>query len=372
MKECKILLISTGGTIAGEIAENKKSPDYAIKKAAAFSELTKDTVEHIRKDKGIQLIIEPEEYQELDSSDIKPEHWMGLVDLISNNYEDYDAFVITHGTNTLAYTAAALSFALINNAKPVVITGSQVPIDIPGSDAKSNLDNALRVACWSKDDIYGVVCVFGSHIISGTRVKKSTEFDYDAFTSFGTGSLGRIGRIIDIDEKNLSAHNSYWNNINDGHPVAKTKARLHVENHFNWDIASITEFPGMDPEIFKTLNVNLRTRGFIFRAFGAGDASTSLRSSLEDMKKEHIPVVITTQAPNGNANMQVNAPGQYILENKLGIPAYDMSIESQTAKLAWLLAQKIRGEVNYEQLCRAMVRNLKGEIKIIQEEEWGI
>lgn len=368
----KILLISTGGTIAGEVAVNKKDPNYETVKAQRFSELIKDTISHIKKEKGVELIIEPEEYAEIDSSDIKPQNWIDLAQIISDKYDDYDSFVITHGTNTLGYTCAALSFALINNAKPVVITGSQVPIGVPGSDAKTNLDNAIRIACWKNDPIYGVVAVFGSHIISGTRVKKSTEFDYDAFKSFNTGSIGRIGRIIDINKTNLDAHNDYWNKKDSVYPLAKTKARLKVDNRFLWEIVSLTEFPGMNPKIFKKLVNSLETKGFILRAFGAGDAATSLRDALEFLKEEKIPIVITTQAPNGNANMQVNEPGQYILQHGLGIPAFDMSIEAQTTKLSWLLAQVEAKEITYKQLCLEMVHNIRGEVNPMHEEEWGV
>lgn len=368
----KLLLISTGGTIAGEVALNRKDPNYETVKANKFSELIKDTVDYLKKERKINLVIEPEEYAEVDSSDIKPQNWIDLAQIISDKYDDYDSFVITHGTNTLGYTCAALSFALINNAKPVVLTGSQVPIGVPGSDAKTNLDNAIRIACWNEEPIYGVVAVFGSYIISGTRVKKSTEFDYDAFKSFNTGSIGRIGRIIDINKTNLKAHNKYWNNEESINPLAKTKARLKVDNRFVWNIASLTEFPGMNPKIFKTLVNSLEIKGFILRAFGAGDAATYLREALEFLKEEKIPVVLTTQAPNGNANMQVNEPGKYIKDNELGIPAFDMGIEAQTTKLAWLLAKMENKEISYKQLCEQMTQNIRGELKVIHEEEWGV
>lgn len=365
----RILLISTGGTIAGEVAASKKDTDYEVKKAEAFSELLHSTVNHIRKDKKLQLDITPYEFAEEDSSDIKPEHWKGLVEVIRNNYDTYDSFVITHGTNTLGYTCAALSFALQNNGKPVVLTGSQVPIEVPGSDAKANLDNAIRIACWKKHPIHGVVAVFGSHIISGCRVKKSTEFDYDAFVSFGTASLGRIGRIININEENLKKHNSYM--ATQLVPIAWHAKQLKVDNRFESDIVSLTEFPGMNPDIFIILAKQLEIKGFVLRAFGAGDAAHSLHTALAFLKEKEIPVVITTQAPNGNANMQVNVPGQEIKEGGLAIPAYDMSIESQTAKLAWLLAKKKANEISYAQLCNLMITDMRGEVKVLFEDDWG-
>jgi L-asparaginase len=367
-----MLLITTGGTIAGEVADNRKDEDYEVKGAEAFSDLIRPTIMSIKKETGVELIIETENAEdpiEVDSSDIKPHHWTRLADTIKDNYDNYDSFVITHGTNTLGYTCAALSFALFNNKKPVVLTGSQVPIGVPGSDAQTNLENALRVACWHRHEIHGVVAVFGSHIISGSCVKKSTEFDYDAFVSFNSGSLGRIGRIIAIDEDNLKKHNSYRSTS--AYPAASTSRALKVDSRFCKDICSLTEFPGMNPDIFKQLVLRLDIKGFILRAFGAGDASGTLGKALEFLKDEGIPIIITTQAPNGNANMQVNEPGQYIKEHGLGIPAYDMGIESQTTKLAWLLAQKEAGELTYKQVCEKVTIDIRGEIKTMWEDEFG-
>ena len=126
----------------------------------------------------------------------------------------------------MGYTSAALSFALENVGKPVVVTGSQVPFGWSGSDAKMNIENSLRVATWPHDEgIKGVICVFGSHVIAGTRAKKDTEFDYDAFKSFNTASLGRIGRIIDINRDNVERHHRY---LARRAPAATTAADLRV------------------------------------------------------------------------------------------------------------------------------------------------
>ena len=132
-------------------------------------------------------------------------------------------------------------------------------------------------------------------------------------------------------------------------------------------IVSLTEFPGMDVNIFNTLVDKNEIKGFILRAFGAGDASTNLIPALEFLQKKEIPIVITTQTPNGNSNFQVNEPGQKIAEGELGIPAYNMSIESQTTKLAWLLAKKKKGKISYEELCKKMIVDIRGEVTHIRE-----
>ena len=125
---------------------------------------------------------------------------------------------------------------------------------MPGSDARTNLENALRIAAWQKHEIYGVVAVFGSQIISGTRVKKSTEFDYDAFVAFQDGDIGQIGRILVWNKEKLDKHNGY---LSEGTRVAKRKEHLNVSNTFNNNILSITEHPGLKSEAL----INMVERG---------------------------------------------------------------------------------------------------------------
>jgi len=362
----KILLITTGGTIAGQVAADKQDQDM-LRTAEEFQKLLAGTVGYLNRKHGIEIQIDSHVLCDVDSSDILPQQWIDLAGLISQHYDDYDSFLITHGTNTLGYTCAALSFALVNPNKPIILTGSQVSAGLPGSDGLSNLENAIRVAVWrrEKNPIKGVMAVFGSHIITGTRVKKDTEFDYDAFKSFSTGSIGRIGRIININEVNLEKHLNY---LRTGlYPEARTAKDLRCENDFDVRIASLTEFPGMSSDIFKTLVETSGVRGFILRAFGAGDPCTRHLAAFEYLKRKEIPLVITTQAPNGNSNFQVNEPGKTLRDRKLAIPAYDMSIEAQTTKLAWLLAKVNKGEMNYAQVCSEMVHDVRGEINVMWE-----
>lgn len=366
MHNKKILLITTGGTIAGQIAMDKRD-DQDSRTADEFSELIKPTVYSLKRRWDIEVDIDSFELDNVDSSDIVPQHWTKLAALIKEKYDEYDSFIITHGTNTLGYTCAALSFALANLNKPVILTGSQVPSSVSGTDALTNLNNAMRIAVWPRvrNPIKGILAVFGSYIITGTRVKKDTEFDYDAFKSFGTASIGRIGRIINIDESNLAKHLRYLTTSQ--YPMARKAKNLICDNDFDTRIVSLTEFPGLSPDIFKSIVENNDIKGFILRAFGAGDASNYLRPAFEFLKSEEIPIVVTSQAPNGISNFQVNEPGQHLRDNNLAIPAYDMSIESQTTKLAWLLAKKNKGELNYSQICQEMVHDIRGEINVILE-----
>ncbi len=409
----KMLLIGTGGTIANEVSVSKKLKDKLLS-AEDFKKYFREVTKFIRETENIAIDMHYEDLFSEDSSDINPDHWKAIIDEIVKEYDYYDSFVITHGTNTLGYTCAALSFGIINPGKPIVLTGSQVPPDLPGSDVKMNIENAVRLACHQKYKIKGVVAVFGSHIITGTRVKKDTEFDYDAFKSFNTGSIGRIGRIIDINKENLAKHNKFQE-LNGSY--ATSRANLSYFNDFEAKIVSLTEFPGMKPDLLLELAERYGVKGMVIRAFGAGDLSTVFAvegkrireqngqiskilipvkktdgttvkdedgkvkteettnlSAMDKLYNMGIPVFVTTQAPNGTATMDVNEPGQNLLDNKLVIPAYDMSIESQTTKLMWLLAmQKMDNQHeyyrNFTQVLKGMEENFKGEINPVAEQK---
>lgn len=380
VNEHKVLMITTGGTIAGNVAQpatarrasdDDAEPEVVHAGGTDFDRQIAPTRDQLEEDHNVKILITPQELCDIDSSDVQPKLWEDLAHLIESQYDNYDSFLITHGTNTLGYSCAALSFSIANSGKPIVLTGSQVPFGSPGTDALTNLQNALRVALWQggEGSIGGVVAVFGSFIITGTRVKKDTEFDYDAFKSFGVGAIGRIGRIININSASLEKHNQYLTTKR--YPKASRARDLRVDSGFNTNIVSLTEFPGMNPAIFETLIDENNVEGFILRAFGAGDPAETLRPVFEMLKDRKIPIVVTTQAPNGNSNFQVNDPGKWLRDNDMAIPAYDMSIESQTTKLAWLLNKKTKGATGqrwtYEQICDEMVNDLRGEINVMWE-----
>ena len=139
---------------------------------------------------------------------------------------------------------------------------------------------------------------------------------------------------------------------------------LSVKKEFNAKaIASFTEFPGMSVDLFKNLVEHNDIKAFVFRAFGAGDPSKHLFPAFRYLKRKKIPIIVTTQAPSGLANFQVNETGQYLRDHDLAIPAYDMSIESMTVKMAWLLGQNL----SYENIKLMMLTDLHGEINIESE-----
>lgn len=355
----RILLITTGGTIAQSKAESGIASNDSEKNASTL-------LSHIinKKDEYHIDVIDTIDAFQIDSSNVTPDRWETLINIIFENYENYHAFIITHGTNTLGYTCAALAFGLGQISKPVILTGSQVPYGDFGSDAETNLENAFRVAAQSRTVIKGVIAVFGSHIITGSRVKKTTEFEYDAFKTFNSkASLGRIGRVMRFDEKALETHNSYYG-------TAVKNYELDIRSSFKMkNIISLTEFPGMNKAFFKRLVEGKKNEenveGIILRSTGAGDPNIGLESDTFDnlreafvyLRTKEIPIIVTTQAPDGIASMTVNTPGE--LARALGaIPAWDMSMESMTTKLGWLLAQNLP----YNTIRGEMLKDYRGEI----------
>ncbi len=356
----RILVIFTGGTIAGNIAESKVFQNTKSD-PNSFLAILDNSVDIVKKNWHIEITTSISELLNVDSSNMQPENWTKIVEEIQNKYDGFDAFIILHGTNTMGYTAAALTFALENLNKPVILTGAQVPLGYLGTDSVTNLVNSLRMAVWGYHEIKGVMAVFGSKIITGSRVKKGTDFDYDPFKAFQTGALGDIGRFMRINESAMKKHVSYLSKYK---ALAIQSKVLSVKKNFDTkNIASLTEFPGMSVNIFKSLVENNDIKAFVFRAFGAGDPSSHLFPAFEYLKKKKIPIIVTTQAPSGISNFQVNETGQYLREHDLAIPAYDMSIESMTVKMAWLLAQKIK----YEDIKQMMVEDMHGEITLENE-----
>ena len=315
----RVLIIFTGGTVVGNVAKSNVSHNEKSD-PNSFMFILNNSVDIVKKNWNIEVNPSIVELFNLDSSNMQPENWTILVEKIQEKYDDFDAFIILHGTNTMGYTAAALSFALGNINKPVIITGAQVPLGYLGTDAVTNLVNSLRLAVWSYHDVKGVMVVFGSKIITGTRVKKGTDFDYDPFKSFHVGALGEIGRFMKLDDVALLKHVKYLSKME---PLAIQSRVLDVKKYFDTkSIASLTELPGMSVDIFRTLVEKNDIKAFIFRAFGAGDPSAHLFLAFEYLKKQGIP------------------------------------IEAITTKLAWLLAQKL----SYEQIKYKMLEDLHGEI----------
>ncbi len=272
----------------------------------------------------------------IDSTNLAPSDWEKMVALVEQNYRKYDGFVITMGTNTMAYASSALSFAMQNLGKPVVLTGAQIPAEAITTDARNNLVNALRVAVM---DIAGVYIVFGSKIMLGCRAKKLSEADLDAFGTFNDADFGEISIGIKLNKPNPGRHSQ----------------APHFWNGFDANIISLTCVPGLELGYLNAL-IDKGVKGVVLRGFGSGDIPYGYLPFLEYTRKKGVPVVVTTQC-RGSTNMGLNDPGLKALQAGV-IQAFDMSMEAMSTKLMWMLGQNIK----YESFKETFHQSIAGEI----------
>ncbi len=275
----------------------------------------------------------------MDSSNATPEHWQQIGQAIVEAYDAYDGFLVTHGTNTMAYTASALSFSLQNIGKPVVLTGAQVPAEIISTDGRNNLVNALRVCTL---DISGVCIVFGSKIILGVRAKKISESDLDAFATFNATDFGRISIGIELK----------------GHVQPRHPEALHVVNAFDRNVVCLTMIPGIQSDFLVQLIAD-GARGLILRGYGSGDLPAELFPALEYAQQKHVPVIVTTQCPGGATLLGIDTVGLEAIKRGV-IQVFDMSMECMSTKLMWLLGQG----TPYDKIKERMQFNMVGEVDL--------
>jgi len=256
----------------------------------------------------------------IDSSSLQPDLWVPLAKAIYERMGECDGFVVTHGTDTLSYTAAVLSFMLQELGKPVIVTGAQLPLEDLGSDGRTNLINSFRVAA---ENISGVLVVFGSLVINGTRAKKTSAFDLQAFTSANVPPLGTIGLSIRFSDKIR--------------PRSRKKGLF--QPFLNPDVGMLSVYPGLKPEIMSYL-VSTHS-GIVLEGYGAGNIPTEERSLLPAIREaceRNVPVVVCTQCLVGSTEMEVYKVGKVALDAG-AIPAMDMTPETTLVKLMWVLGQ---------------------------------
>ena len=354
MKKKRILILLAGGTIA-QLKSNGRDTNVTSEKGKkALITMINELINTYNKN----TIFNTENVFPGDSTEMDKDTWETMIKIIEQNYSFYDGFLIIMGTNTLAYASSALSFALRYIKKTIIFTGAQIPANEPATDARNNLINSIRVLLLGsneKDKLKlkpGVYVVFGSKIILGCRAKKSTESALDAFISYNTQNVGRIGVNIKLHSEYVLDQNN--EDVETLYKIQKYKSY----NIFNDSIICLTLVPGLKTESILQL-INNGIKAVILRAFGAGDIPENLFSALAKAKEKKIPIVVTTQCPDGATMMGLNEPGHNVKKYKI-IQAYDMSMEAITTKLMWLLAQGF----SYENIRNEMQKNYIGEINL--------
>lgn len=254
-----------------------------------------------------------------DSSDVDCSHWSKMIGYIGEQYNDYDGFVILHGTDTMAYTASALSFGLRNLGKPVILTGSQVPMSNIRSDARRNLVNSIEMATLEINEV--AIC-FNDHLFRGNRSTKMSIGDFDAFASPNFPPLAEIGLEIEI---NVSA--------------AKNKQPLEVQPNFDNRIFLLKLFPGIDPAFLEQLDLST-LRALVVEAFGSGNFPLKKNRSLVPFFKkcinQDILIAITSQAPYDSVMLSQYESGRKAQEMG-ALSAGDMTTEAALTKMMYIL-----------------------------------
>lgn len=330
-----ILIIYTGGTI-GMIHDEKTGtlkPFNFGKLSAILPELKK-----------LPCKIDFHSFTPLiDSSDMKPELWVKLAQMIEKNYKAYDGFIILHGTDTMAYTASALSFMLQDLNKPVVLTGSQLPIGEIRTDAKTNLITTVEIVAGNV--VVPEVCIcFNNELFRGNRAEKYTSYKFDAFQSINYPALAEAGTEIHYNHEHIREVNN-----ND----------LNVQTKFSKDVFILKLFPGISPQIVHSILETKNLKGLIIETYGSGNAPKDkpLLDMFKDAIKRNIVMVNISQCSGGVVEMEKYENGLALKRAGI-VSGLDMTSETAITKLMFLLGQNL----SYEEVKVKMQQSLAGEL----------
>lgn len=305
----KLLLLTTGGTIACVAGDEGLTPELSDNE---LLNCIPSTFRNVKIDGKILMNI--------DSTNVQPEDWVKIAQSVYDSYEDYDGFVITHGTDTLGYTSAALSYMLQGLDKPVVLTGSQVPISFKENDAEKNIADAFRFAC---EDIGGVFVVFDGKVILGTRAVKMRTKSYNAFESINHPYVAYVNEgDVKYDWK-----------------PAPSEQNMVFNPKINTDVFLLKLYPGTKPEIFDYLKESYK--GIIIETFGNGGLpfeGRNLLAKVEELTEKGLAVVITTQCLEEGEDLLLYEVGRKVAQHPVILPG-DMNTEAIVAKLMWALGQ---------------------------------
>ena len=329
----KILLLTTGGTIASVQGEDGLTPEAA---PTAFDRIIQEYSHYYE--------IQSRNILNLDSSNIQSEEWRLIAQSVYESLPDYDGIVITHGTDTMAYTASMLTFMLESLQKPVVFTGSQLPISSPLSDAPGNLATAFAAV---DAGLHGVSVAFNHKIIRGCRAVKVRAMGFDAFASVNSPYRGEIlASGLEIYDHSAP-------------PEGQTRLNSRLCN----DVFLLKLIPGTNPQIFDAL-ARMPYRGIILEAFGAGGLHfirRDLSEKIHALVEKGVAVVVCSQCLYDTSDFSIYEVGRKILEAGV-IPAGDMTTEAAVTKLMWALGQTKR----LDGVREIFERNIAGEIHLAQ------
>ncbi len=343
MEKTRILLIYTGGTIG-----MGKDPENGVLEPLDFTHLVSSMPEFqlIRAEIDVRKFDPP-----IDSSDIDPMRWAEIVGIISNNYDDYDGFVILHGTDTMAYTASALSFMLENLTKPVILTGSQLPIGELRTDGKENMMTAIELASMKNADgrpMVPEVCIFfNGRLLRGNRSYKMNADGFHAFDSFNYPHLCDVGVTFTFHDHHILT------------PDYSKPMIPHLKLDPNVIVFSL--FPGIQDTIVRHVLGSPSLRGIVMRSYGSGNAPHApwIMRLLDEAAHRGVNIVNISQCLTGSVEMERYGAG-FQLKLAHVISGHDSTVEAAVTKLMYLQGRYSDNET----VRKYMEQSLAGEISV--------
>lgn len=336
MKTNKVLIVYTGGTIGMVQDENGSLHPFALDRIY-------DAVPQL---KSCEYDIDSVTLDNIiDSSNMTPSLWVDIANIIECEYERYDGFVVLHGTDTMAYTASALSFMFKNLAKPVILTGSQLPLGMLRSDGRENIICALEIASGRQAQIPEVCIFFENHLYRGNRSTKLSAENFDAFETYNYPSLAKAGIKISFKEHLF---------------LPMPTAPLLVRKKFDTRVAILKLFPGIGPEVVGSVLHTPNLQGVVIETYGSGNAPTDdwFISALEDAIKRGIIIINVTQCKAGSVKMRQYAASCDM--DRIGvIGGGDITLEAAITKLMYLLGNFPDSK---EHVRERLSQSLRGEI----------
>ncbi|QNQ80427.1 asparaginase [Lactobacillus sp. PV034] len=331
MAEKRLLLLTTGGTIASEASEAGLVP----------RESGQSLVERLEK---LPFDIDVRDILQLDSSNIQPEEWQLIATEIYDNMDKYDGIVLSHGTDTMSYTASMLSFMIQNVKVPVVLTGSQVPINVVLSDAPDNLRLAFVAAATCKPAIY---LAFDRKVMLGCRTVKVRTINFDAFESVNLPPVATVTSDGLVFNTNIS--------------LPQRNKECSLKTNLETQVSLVKLFPGFDPNLLFAM-VDAGCKGIVIEAYGLGGMNYIRRNLVAAIGKliaQGIPVITSSQCLYERSDLTRYEVGRLALLEG-AISAHDMTSESAITKLMWGLGQRM----DVHQIARLFETDLVGEVTL--------